>query len=164
MKTYRAAPMDGITLGVTISVWTLFLMVMMVLIGHHDVVSLAESGFLILIVLFTWQVKGYSYEIRENAIVINRGWPFGSTVIPLADVRDVRRFKFTLLTIRSFGIGGLFSVTGYFWKREVGGFYATVTNLKQSVLIDARRKVVISPENADEFIADLKNVIGKADH
>jgi hypothetical protein len=161
MKTYRAAPMDGITLGVTISALALFLIITisMLIPFHHAWPTLVISGSLILLVVLCWQVKAERYEIRDDTIVIVRGWPFSDIVIPLSEVREVRPFKFTLRTIRTFGVGGLFSSTGFFWNKEAGKFFASVTNLKCAVLIDGKDKIVISPENPDEFAECLMGAV-----
>lgn len=157
MKTYRPSPMDGATLGVTIFVLGLLLFLAIITpISSGHVPSAMMVGFLTLIVAISWQAKASRYEIRDGSIVIVRGWPFMDIVIPLSEVREVRSFKFTLSTLRTFGIGGLFSSTGFFWNKETGSFFASVTNLKRAVLIEAKRKFVISPDEPDQFIADIR--------
>lgn len=55
--------------------------------------------------------------------------------------------------IRLWGNGGLFAVTGIFWNRKDGKYHGYVTNLKKLVVVKLQngRKVVISPENAEEW-------------
>ena len=154
--------MDGLTLGVTIFALALFLIVTLSLVTpfHRSWQPLVAAGFFYLLVDLCWRVKASGYEIRDDSITIVRGWPFKDIVIPLSDVREVRPFKFTLATIRSFGVGGLFSATGFFWNKEAGKFFASVTNLKCAVLIEAKQKFVISPEKPDEFAAAVQQSIG----
>ncbi len=158
MKTYNAAPMDGLTLGITISALVLFAAVSigMIVPFHHAWPTLVVPGLLIPLVVLCWQAKMRRCEIRDDSLVILRGWPFTDVVVPLSEVHEVRRFKFTLTTLRTFGIGGLFSATGFFWNKEVGSFFASVTNIKRAVLIGDTQKIVISPEHPEEFIADVQ--------
>lgn len=157
MKTYRPAPMDKLTLGVTILVLALFLFVIVTLIPTGAKwPAAAEGGLFILLLVISWQVKAVAYEIRDGSLVVVRGWPFRDIVIPLSEVREVRPVKFTAGTLRTFGVGGLFSSTGFFWNKQLGSFFATVTNMNRAVLVEARRKIVISPERPEEFIADMK--------
>jgi hypothetical protein len=58
--------------------------------------------------------------------------------------------------VRVFGNGGMFAGTGYYWTPRYGFFQAYVTTARRSemVMVDTpTRRVLISPENADEFIA-----------
>jgi len=56
-------------------------------------------------------------------------------------------------TIRLWGNGGLFALTGIYWNRTYGRFRAYVTNLKKLVLVELMdgKKIVISPENIEEW-------------
>lgn len=159
MKTYRAAPMDGVILGITIFVLALLVYVGIFMpLQHHDRVSPWLLGLMAGMVAICWQLKPARYEITSDAIKIIRGWPFVDIAIPLSEVHEVGRRTFSPVTLRTFGVGGLFSSTGYFWNSQLGSFFATITNRTQVVLIDAGRKFVISPENPDEFIADLESI------
>jgi hypothetical protein len=157
MKTYDAAPMDKITFWVTVSVFVLLAFFAAAAVRLHlQWASSAPLGFMVVVIILCWQAKASRYEVGDSSIRLVRGRPYRDIVIPLADVREVTRYRFTLGTIRTFGVGGLFSSTGLFWNKELGRFFATVTNLKNAVLITDGKKFVISPENPDEFIAEVQ--------
>ena len=57
--------------------------------------------------------------------------------------------------LRLWGNGGLFAGTGIFWNQAYGVFRAYVTSARYQdyVLVETRtRKVLISPENPEEFV------------
>jgi hypothetical protein len=59
--------------------------------------------------------------------------------------------------LRLWGNGGLFAGTGIFWNKAYGVFRAYVTSARYQdyVLVETRtRKVLISPENPQEFVRD----------
>ena len=70
--------------------------------------------------------------------------------------------------IRLCGNGGLFAATGLFWDRKYGKFrmYSTSASYKDCVMVEtADKKIIISPENPDAWIADcaLLKIPGKSD-
>jgi hypothetical protein len=57
--------------------------------------------------------------------------------------------------LRLWGNGGLFAATGIFWNKAYGVYRAYVTSARYQdyVLVDTQiRKVLISPENPEEFV------------
>lgn len=74
--------------------------------------------------------------------------------IPVAEIEKVERFNRIGFNIRTFGVGGLFGYFGYFNGNDV--WY--VTNIKKKVKITMKsgKIYMISPENPDQFIDELK--------
>ncbi len=59
-------------------------------------------------------------------------------------------------SIRIWGNGGLYSITGYFWNKTLGRFRAFVTDPKLSVVLALpRRVVVVSPAEPRAFLQAL---------
>jgi len=55
-----------------------------------------------------------------------------------------------------FGNGGMFSICGWFWSKNLGRIRAYATNLNCTVILRwEHRTVVVSPENAVEFVQEL---------
>ena len=162
LRTYQPARMDVATLVATVFVFALFAFFMVLAVLTPDEFVGAAGAVLVAVVIaISWQFRPFRYEIRDEAITIVRGWPFKSIAIPLATVREIRSATLRGLTVRSFGIGGLFGSGGWFWNKELGRFFASVTNIKHTVLIANGQSFVISPERPDEFIADVKQTIGR---
>ncbi len=95
-------------------------------------------------------VRGYRLE-RGELVVRRLYW---ETRVPLAgltaawhDPRAMRR------SVRMFGNGGLFSITGLYYNRALGRYRAFVTNPAAAVVLRARdRVVVVTPERPDAFL------------
>jgi hypothetical protein len=103
--------------------------------------------------LFT--IRGYA--IGPDAILVRR--LFWATRLPLAglqhasfDPEAMRR------SIRTFGNGGLFSITGFFRSKALGSYRAFVTDQNRTVVLRySKRTVVLSPTEAEEFVRDVYN-------
>ncbi len=161
MGTYRTAPMDT-----PARIGTALISILMV--GCAAVgVLVAEMRPLITVAVllavtawFSWRIAPKRYEATGEAVVIVRGWPFRDISIPVSGIREVRRVTLSpWKTVRTFGVGGLFSYSGRFWARDVGKFYGGVTDFGRAVLIDAGERYVISPENPDDFVRDIRVMI-----
>jgi hypothetical protein len=103
--------------------------------------------------LFT--VRGY--RVGADCIWVQR--LFWSTRLPLAGLQSVRvpsDEERRSLTVRTFGNGGFFSFTGWYWSKALGTYRAFVTDPKRMVILTfARRTVVLSPDCPDDFIREL---------
>ena len=161
MKTYRPAPMDKVTLGVTLFIFALLVFFIAFTFNPKSEEPMRFASIMMaLVIAISWQVKANRYEINEDSIILVRGWPFRDIVIPLADVKKVEKVTISSKTIRTFGVGGLFSSTGWFWNKDIGHFFVSATNGYCIVLISNGKKWAISPENPDEFVADMSSRIG----
>lgn len=66
-------------------------------------------------------------------------------------------------SIRTFGNGGAFSFTGFYWNKRLGSYRAFVTDLRRTVVLRyAKRRVVLSPDAPEEFVRDLAVPTGDA--
>jgi hypothetical protein len=101
--------------------------------------------------LFT--IRGY--EISSDALLVKR--LFWSTRIPLSTLKaacfEPRAMKGSL---RTFGNGGFFSFSGWYWSKRLGAYRAFVTNPQNTVILEfEKRKIVVSPENPEQFVESL---------
>lgn len=146
--------------GVTVTIGIIGLAAVPLLVGKEWGVAKLVAALLWPVILISWQARPKCYEIRGDALVIVRSFPFRDVVIPLADIRDVRSAKLGALMLRKiYGINGLFSNTGWFRSREFGKFFASVTDGDKVVMLSNGQRYAISPAQPDEFIADLKRII-----
>lgn len=160
-QTYRPAPMStglAVMSGVFVAVAVIGLAAVPLLIGRGQGVMVLIVAFLWLIILICWQARPRCYELREDCIAVIRGWPYRNVIIPLADIKDVRiaRLRWAWKTC---GIDFPFSMSGWFRSKELGKFFASVTDADKVVLLSNGRKYAISPKYPDEFAADLKRII-----
>jgi hypothetical protein len=102
------------------------------------------------------------YTIEPNELLIQR--LLWVTRLPLAGLQTVTyqpnamRGSFRLL-----GNGGMFSITGLYRNRALGNYRAFVTDLKRTVVLRfAKRTVIVSPENPEQFVEELSRFAGRA--
>jgi len=106
-----------------------------------------------------FMVRGY--VLTESGIEIQRlGW---STALPFAGLAAVSGEPQGLRgSLRLFGNGGLFAISGWFWNRRIGRFRAYATDPERAVLLRYRdgRQVVVTPHDVQHFIVRVRNLAG----
>jgi Bacterial PH domain len=105
--------------------------------------------------LFT--VRGYT--VTPDSILIHR--LFWTTRFPLADLHSAEVEPEAMRrSIRTFGNGGLFSFTGWFYSKALGAYRAFVTDPHRAVVLHfPRRNVVVSPSTPEDFVRDVRTTI-----
>lgn len=98
-------------------------------------------------------VRGYAVaqgELRVRRLL----W---DTRIPLADLESAEFVPDAMRrSIRTFGNGGLFSFTGRYRSKALGGYRAFVTDLGLTVVLRFRNAtIVVSPETPEAFVRHL---------
>jgi len=101
--------------------------------------------------LFT--VRGYT--VSSDMLLIHRLW--WSTRLPLGDLHSAqvepRAMRWSL---RTFGNGGLFSFSGWYYNTILGAYRAFVTDPNRAVVLElGQRSVVVSPSVPEDFVRDL---------
>jgi hypothetical protein len=104
-----------------------------------------------------FMVRGY--VLTESHIEVRRlGW---STVLPLAGLVAVTGEPDGLRgSLRLFGNGGLFGISGWFWNRRFGRFRAYATDPGRVVLLRYRdgKKVIVTPHDVQHFIVRVRTL------
>jgi hypothetical protein len=112
---------------------------------------------LVLLGALPFMVRGY--VLTEKQIEVRRlGW---STVLPLAGLVAVTGEPEGLRgSVRLFGNGGLFGISGWFWNRRIGRFRAYATDPGRVVLLRYRdgNKVVVTPHDVQHFIVRVRTL------
>lgn len=113
-------------------------------------VILIALPLLILAGTFAGRVRGYT--LTEKEIVVQRG--FGETRLPLAGLRSVGGDAEAMSgSVRVFGNGGLFAITGRYWNRKLRWYRAYATDPSRAVVLRyADRTIVITPHDPQQFI------------
>lgn len=111
----------------------------------------------VLLGALAFMVRGYS--LTEKHIDVRRsGW---STTLPLAGLVAVTGEPEGLRgSLRLFGNGGLFGISGWFWNRRLGLFRAYATDPGRVVLLRYRdgKKVVVTPHDVQHFIVRVRTL------
>jgi Bacterial PH domain len=104
-----------------------------------------------------FMVRGY--VVTETHIEVRRlGW---STLLPLAGLAAVTGEPEGLRgSVRLFGNGGLFAISGWFWTRRIGRFRAYATDPGRVVLLRYRdgKRVVVTPHDVQHFIVRVRTL------
>lgn len=102
-------------------------------------------------------IRGYT--ITPEALLVHR--LFWSTRVPLAGLQSARFEPGAMRgSLRTFGNGGLFSFSGFYRNRALGGYRALVTDLRRTVVLRfADRIVVVSPSSPEAFVRDIGGVL-----
>jgi Bacterial PH domain len=117
----------------------------------------------VLIVLGTLPFMVRGYVLTDKDIEVRRlGW---RTMVPLAGLTDVTGLPQGLAgSVRLFGNGGMFAVSGWFWNRRIGRYRAYVTDPARAVLLRYRdgAQVVLTPHDVQHFIVKVKTLAASA--
>jgi len=166
MKTIYTASLDKLTKTITFCVPLIFIGAIFIpLIIHIDDPSFNSFkhwisiivGILVLIVCgVVYLYRVLRYELNETELIIVR--PINSLHIPLNSIKGIIKLTREDMfpgTIRTFGNGGFFGYTGYFWNRAFGTMIFYLTQRKNLILIETLpkegkkkgTKSVISPDD-----------------
>ena len=74
--------------------------------------------------------------------------------MPLAGLQQVTVDpKATKRSLRSFGNGGFFSFTGWYYNKQLGKYRMFATDLERTVVLHfADRRVVMTPDDPEAFV------------
>ena len=153
-KHYKA-PWSTLLLVVTSSVTVLLLGLTLGLFlcgqGIAQWAGLLPLAILICSIPFT--IRGYS--VMSDTLVVHR--LFWTTRLPLSGLKSAEFEPGAMRgSIRTFGNGGLYSITGFFYNKALGAYRAFVTDHHQTVVLHfSGRTVVVSPSSPEEFVHDI---------
>lgn len=154
--------LDRLAKGITIGIIVLF----SVIIGGQLIPSYLPDpiGSLLLIglltgtCLFCFLFRPLNYVLTNDNLVIHR--LFNDVTIKRQNIimaREVNE-KDMGLTIRTFGVGGLFGYFGKFSNSKIGRLTMYGTRRNNTVLIEtANKKFILTPDEPVEFVRQLLN-------
>jgi hypothetical protein len=101
--------------------------------------------------LFT--IRGYT--VTPEAILVHR--LLWDTWLPRVGLESAQVEPEAMRgSLRTFGNGGGFSFTGFYWNKRLGSYRAFVTDLRRTVVLRyAGRRIVLSPELPEDFVREL---------
>jgi hypothetical protein len=118
----------------------------------------AGVGAAVLFLSYAYSPRGYA--VLDRTLIIKRF--IGNVRIPLDGIREARTATAADLSgcIRLFGSGGLFGWYGLFRTSKLGKCTWYVTNRSNAVvLISGAGTTVISPDDMDGFIGEIRTVV-----
>jgi hypothetical protein len=98
-------------------------------------------------------VRGYT--ITRDAILVHR--LLWDTKLPRAGLESANAEPEAMRrSLRTFGNGGGFSITGWYYNKRLGSYRAFVTDPRRAVVLRyANRRVVLSPDAPEDFVREL---------
>ena len=124
--------------------------------AKHAYGALGWAALLPLVILFgaaLFTIRGYS--LSSDSILVHR--LLWSTALPRTGLESAQAEPDTMRgSLRTFGNGGAFSFTGFYYNKRLGSYRAYVTDPHRTVILRyANRRVVLSPAMPEAFVDDL---------
>ncbi len=108
-----------------------------------------------------WVYRPTGYGLADSALLVRR--PAGDVVLPFGAITEARDDPHPFEgAIRIAGNGGLFGFWGRFRSSRLGAFTAYATRRDRGVVLDvAGGRVVLTPDEPDRLLADVRPRIGR---
>ena len=132
---------------------TLLCLGVAITVALHNDLWLAILPFAIVFGGMLFMIRGYS--VTSDELLVHR--LLWTTRLPLADLRSAQvEPRAMRWSVRTFGNGGLFSFSGWYYNRLLGRYRAFVTDPNRAVVLRlGGRHVVVSPSEPEAFVDDL---------
>jgi len=115
---------------------------------------------LALIYVSSYLFSTKSYELNQTELLIRR--PLVNVTINPQQIKNAIAMDRKTMgwAARTFGVGGLFGFYGYFFNAKFGNMTWYATRKDRVILIETfqGKKIVISPDNPDQFLNALDKV------
>jgi hypothetical protein len=124
--------------------------------------AIALIGIPIAMLFATLPCMVRGYRLTEHEIQVKRlGW---TTTLPLATLVSIAGKADAMQgSFRVFGNGGVFSLTGFFWNRQLKFYRAYATDPSRAVILRyTDRVVVITPHDPQHFIVRARTLLKTA--
>jgi PH (Pleckstrin Homology) domain-containing protein len=156
-KTSLDNPAKVITIGVTI-------FFAFIIVGQYSLIKDAGRAVpiytttaLLLIYFIAFVFRPINYNITNDKIIVHR--LFMDVKIDRAQIKSVQLLDKGKIdwSIRTFGVGGLFGYFGKFANTKLGSmtWYATRRNRAVLVRTINDKKIILTPNDPDKFVADF---------
>ena len=122
-------------------------------VALHDDPWLAAAPLAIVFCGMLFIIRGYT--VTPDELLVHR--LLWTTRLPLADLHSAQvEPRAMRWSVRTFGNGGLFSFSGWYYNRLLGRYRAFVTDPNRTVVLRlGGRNVVVSPSEPEVFVDDL---------
>lgn len=157
--------LDTLAIIVTWAVTILFVIIIGVQVTELIREFSGLSVFVIALLLLTWVIayayRPISYSITDKSIIIHR--LLSDKKIARNNIKSVELFVNgeLNLSVRTFGVGGLFGYFGKFFKGSIGSmtWYATRRNKIVLIRTNEGEKIVVTPDDYQNFMRELTNPV-----
>ncbi|MBS1744635.1 MAG: hypothetical protein JST21_00550 [Bacteroidetes bacterium] len=154
--------LDNLAKGVTISVTVIFAAIIIgqfsLMKGIGQVIPICITIVLFLIYFMLFALRPIHYEVSTDMLIIHRLFPdvkIELSQIDKAQLIDKEKINWTF---RIYGVGGIFGYFGKFSNSNFGNMTWYATRRDKTVLLQTfnNRKIILTPDEPEKFIANLK--------
>ncbi|MES2520270.1 MAG: PH domain-containing protein [Bacteroidota bacterium] len=114
---------------------------------------------IIIICLIAYLFRPNNYAVSDDKLFIHR--MIKDVEIMRNDIKFVEMIDESKVknSIRKFGSGGFFGSYGMFWNSTLGSMTWYVTRKNNFVLVETndQKKIILTPDNPEEFVASLSS-------
>jgi hypothetical protein len=167
--TYKTS-LDKLAKGITIGVTILFAII---IIGQSYIIKDAGRAIplyttvaLLLIYFTAFAFRPINYNLTTDKLIIHR--LFADVKIDRNQIKSVELLARDKISwaIRTFGVGGLFGYYGKFANTKLGSMTWYATRRDRTVLVRTvdNKKIILTPNEPDQFVADYNNASSQQVH
>jgi Bacterial PH domain len=108
-----------------------------------------------LILVLSYIFAPRKYSISKDILIIHR--PIYNIEIPKKEIKSAIENTSKAISIRTFGVGGLFGYFGSFHSFDLGGTTWYATKRKNQVIIERTngQKIILSPDDISGFLDEF---------
>ena len=157
--------LDNLAKAITIAVTLLFAFIIagqnVFITDEGRAVPIYTTVLVLLIYVFTFVFRPVNYQVVEDRLIIHR--PISDVIIytnQMVSVEIITKRNIGWV-VRVFGVGGLFGYYGKFTNFKMGSMMWYTTRRDKMVLVKTMngKKIILSPDEPESFVADLmKNI------
>jgi Bacterial PH domain len=108
--------------------------------------------------IVVYLLRPNNYSVSSDKLLIHR--MFGNVKISRNNIQSVQEIDESQVknSIRTFGVGGFFGNFGKFWNSKLGNMTWYVTRKNNFVLVETKdqKKIILTPDKPEEFVASFK--------
>ena len=146
-----------ITIGVTILFAGILIGQFSVIKNSDTTIAIFTSLALILSYLIAFAFKPINYSLNNDEVIIHR--LLKDVKIDRKKIKNVEQLNKEQIgwALRGFGVGGLFGYYGLFASTKLGRMTWYATRRNKAVLLQTigNKKIIITPNDPDKFVADF---------
>lgn len=159
-KTSLDKVAKGITIGVTILFAAIIIGEFSIIKDEGKALPIYTTAALLLIYFIVFAFRPINYTLTSKKLIINRLFPNVSfdrndiKSLELLDEQDIRS------SIRTLGVGGLFGYFGKFANMKLGNMTWYATRTDRTVLLRTvdNKKIILTPDEPEKFVADFNDL------
>lgn len=158
--TYKTS-LDNLAKSITIGVTIVFAVI---IIGQYSIIKDAGQAIpiyttvtLLLIYFIAFAFRPINYNLTVDQLIIHR--LFADVNIDRNKIKSIELLDKEKIgsAIRTFGVGGLFGYYGKFANTKLGSMNWYATRKDRTILVRTidNRKIILTPNDPDKFVADF---------